>query len=127
MSKQVITGEGIAAAIGPYSNALVADGWLYMSGQLPKDPISGELKNNIEDAARQCMENIRAILTAAGASFSDVVKTNVYMTNLDDFSKMNPVYESYLGDVKPCRTTIQVSRLPAGAMIEIDCVARLKK
>ena len=127
MSKQVISGKGIPAAIGPYSIAQAVDGWLYMSGQLPKDPVSGDLKNNIEDATRQCMENIRAILTAAGATFSDVVKTNIYMTNLDDFSKMNPVYESYLGDVKPCRTTIQVSRLPAGAMIEIDCVERLKK
>jgi len=116
------------AAIGPYSQAVRAGDWLYVSGQIPLDPATGELAggNDIRVAARQALANLRAVLAAAGAGFERVVKTTVYLRDLEDFGRVNEVYaETFSGPVKPARACIQAARLPRDAAVEIDAIAWL--
>lgn len=109
--------------IGPYSPAVVAGNTIYVSGQIPRDA-SGKLVNDsIESATRQSLENVRAVLLAAGCSPAGVVKTTVFMLDLAEFDGMNKVYAEFFGEHRPARSTVQVSRLPAGARVEIDCIA----
>lgn len=113
-------------AIGPYSQAVSTDGWLYASGQAALDPATGELvKGGFETEARQVFENLRQVLASAGCSFSNVVKVNVYVTDLADFPKLNAIYAEVMGDHRPARSTIQAAALPKGALVEIDLVAKL--
>ncbi len=116
------------AAIGPYSQAVEAGGFLFVSGQVPLDPKTGELvASNIEAQTRQVLANIEAILTEAGLSWIDVVKTEVFMKDLSQFKEMNALYaEKFPHAIKPARQTIQAARLPLDALIEISCIA-LKK
>lgn len=115
------------AAIGPYSQAVEVDGWLYTSGQVPLDPATGEMvTGDFRAQAEQVMKNLRAVLESAGASFSDVVKATIYVTDLGNFATVNEVYGQALGDHRPARSTVQVAALPKGALVEIDLVARLK-
>ncbi len=113
-------------AIGPYSQAVAAPAGrlVFCSGQIPLDPRTGELvKGTIEEETRRVMENLKAVLAAAGASFGQVVKTTIFLTDLADFAKVNEVYGGYLGAVPPARATVQVAALPRGARVEIDAVA----
>jgi len=111
-------------AIGPYSQAIKANGFVYTSGQTPLDPATGEMvQGAFEDQVHQVFRNLEAVLTAAGSSFGKVVKATVYVTDLANFQKLNTIYASYFGDHKPARTTIQASGLPKGAQVEIDLVA----
>ena len=111
-------------AIGPYSQAIRANGFVYTSGQTPLDPATGEMvEGTFEDQVHRVFRNLEAVLTAAGTSFSKVVKATVYVTDLGNFQKLNTIYASYFGDHKPARTTIQASALPKGAQVEIDLVA----
>lgn len=111
-------------AIGPYSQAIRANGFVYTSGQTPLDPATGEMvEGAFEDQVHRVFRNLEAVLTAAGSSFSKVVKATVYVTDLGNFQKLNTIYASYFGDHKPARTTIQASALPKGAQVEIDLVA----
>ena len=116
-------------AIGPYSQAVAvpaAGRLVYLSGQIPLDPATGELvKGTIEEETRRVMENLQAVLAEAGAGFGDVVKTTIYLTDLGDFTRVNEVYGGYLGAVPPARATVQVAALPRGARVEIDAVAVL--
>lgn len=113
------------AAIGPYSQAVEIDGWLYTSGQVGLDPASGKLVGGgFEAQARRVFENLRAVLGSAGCAFSDVVKATVYVTDLADFGVLNAIYAEAMGDHRPARSTVQVAALPAGALVEIDLVAR---
>ncbi len=112
--------------IGPYSQAVKANGFLFCSGQIALDPVSGNLKNaNIQEETTQVIENLTAVLNAAGLSFANVVKTTIFLTDFSDFAKVNQVYESLIGSARPARSTVEVSRLPKEAHIEIECIAAL--
>lgn len=114
-------------AIGPYSQAVEVDGWLYTSGQIALDPATGQLVDGgFEAEVEQVLANLQAVLEAAGASFADVVKTSIYVTDLSDFPTLNELYGRALGEHRPARSTIQVAALPKGAAVEMDMIARLE-
>jgi 2-iminobutanoate/2-iminopropanoate deaminase len=122
--EQILT-QHAPAPIGPYSQAIQAGNELYCSGQIPLDPRTGELVGG--DAATQAervIENIGAVLCAAGYLYADVVKTTLFLIDMNDFAAVNTVYEKYFGATKPARSTVAVSALPRGARVEIDCIAR---
>ena len=122
----VISTSKAPAAIGPYSQAISAGGFLFCSGQIPLDPTSGEmLCGSIEEETGQVMENLKAVLAAAGIGFEQVVKTTIYLVSMDDFPAVNQVYGRYFSGVKPARVTVAVAALPRGARLEIDAVAAL--
>ena len=112
-------------AIGPYSQAVQVDGWLYASGQLPMTPAGDMVEGDIEIQAEQVFNNIEAILKAAGGSLSQVVKATVFVQDLNDFARLNAVYERRFAGHKPARSTVEVARLPRDALVEIEIVARL--
>ncbi len=112
------------APIGPYSQAIRAGGLLFLSGQIPIDPGTGAVVDgDIAAQTAQVLKNLAAVLAAAGSGLPKVVKTTVFLQNLDDFARFNQVYAEYLGETKPARSTVQVARLPRGVLVEIDMVA----
>ncbi len=114
------------AAIGPYSQAVSVDGFLYTSGQVALDAETGELvSDDFEAQARKVLSNLAAVLNSAGCKFSDVVKANVFVVDLTDFPRLNELYGEAMGDHRPARSTVQVAGLPKGALVEIDLIARL--
>jgi len=114
------------APIGPYSQAVRADNLLFCSGQIPLDPKTGEIiAGGIEEQAEQVMHNLAAVLKAGGATFHDVVKTTIYLVDMNDFAKVNAVYGKFCGPTAPARATVAVAALPKGARVEIDCIAAL--
>ena len=118
--------DGAPKAIGPYSQAVSADGWLFTSGQIALDPVSGEIvAGGFEAQARRVLENLRAVLGSAGCGFGDVVRATVYVVDLADFPKLNALYGEAMGDHRPARSTVQVAALPKGALVEIDLIARI--
>jgi 2-iminobutanoate/2-iminopropanoate deaminase len=126
MAREALATDRAPQAIGPYSQAIRAGDLLFVSGQIPLDPATGTLVGgDISVQTRRVLDNLAAILTAAGASFADVVKTNVYLLDMDDFAAMNAVYATYVTAPPPARATVQVSRLPRDVRIEIDVIARL--
>jgi 2-iminobutanoate/2-iminopropanoate deaminase len=113
-------------AIGPYSQSVEADGWLYTSGQIALDPASGDLvAGGFAAQARQVLENLRHVLASAGCTFANVVKATVYMADLGDFPTLNALYAEAMGDHRPARSTVQVAALPKGGLVEIDLVAKI--
>jgi 2-iminobutanoate/2-iminopropanoate deaminase len=113
-------------AIGPYSQAVALDGWLYTSGQVAIDPATGDLvAGGFEAQARQVFENLRQVLASSGCTFADVVKATVYVADLGDFPKLNAIYAETLGDHRPARSTVQVAALPKAGLVEIDLIARI--
>ena len=123
MSKEVIFTEKAPKAIGPYSQAIKSGNLLFISGQVPVNPTTGELIGDIKVQTRQVLENMKSILLAAGSSPIDIVKTTVFLKNLDDFVAMNEVYREYFPIDAPARSTIEVVRIPRGALIEIEAIA----
>jgi 2-iminobutanoate/2-iminopropanoate deaminase len=124
MKKRVIQTDQAPAAIGPYSQAVRVDNFLYTSGQIALDPQSGEfLSGEIEQETERTIENISAILTAGGLSLDNVIKTTVYLTDLSHFARMNHIYEKYFSGNKPARACVQVAALPKGAKVEIEAIA----
>lgn len=124
MSHVKIQTEHAPAAIGPYSQAVQAGGTVYVSGQLPINPATGEFAGaDIRAQARQSLENIKAILAAAGADMAHVVKTTVLLQDMADFAAMNEVYAEYFTEPYPARAAFQVAKLPKGALVEIEAVA----
>ena len=126
MSKKIVETGHAPAAIGPYSQGVIADGWVWTAGQVALDPETGELVGT--DAATQAdraLRNVKAIVEAAGSSLDSVVRATVYLANMDDFAAVNEVYARYFTDAFPARVTVEVSRLPLGALVEIDAVARV--
>ena len=112
-------------AIGPYCQAIEVDGWLYLSGQTGLDPKTGDLvPGGFEAQTRQVLANLREVLSAAGLTFANVVKTSVFLTDFANFPAMNQLYAEAMGDHRPARTTVQVVALPKGGLVEIDLVAR---
>ncbi len=125
---KAISTDNAPKAIGPYSQAIRAGNFLYVSGQLPINPKSGVfISNEIEDQTKQCLANIENIIIAAGFTKRDIVKCTVYMLNLDNFQSMNLAYQLFFGDQKPARVTIEVSRLPKESLIEIDAICHKEK
>jgi 2-iminobutanoate/2-iminopropanoate deaminase len=124
--KRIVSTDRAPAAIGPYSQAVLAGGFLYASGQIPLDPATGELvTGDVAAQTRRVMENLREVLAAGGATFADVVKTTIYLTDLAAFTAVNEVYGSHFEKEPPARATVQVAALPRGAQVEIDVVAWL--
>ncbi len=122
--KKIILTTSAPAPIGPYSQAIQLDGLLFCSGQIALDPVSGEMKNaTLEEETRQVLANLSALLTAGGASTDAVIKTTIYLTNMNDFALVNGIYAEYFGESKPARSTVAVSALPKGAKIEIEAIA----
>ena len=124
---KLVTTDAAPKAIGPYAQAVVAGGFLFASGQIPLDPKTGELVGGtIEQSSERVLDSLEAVLKAAGLSFSDVVKTTVYLTKAEDFAAMNGVYARRMGEHKPARSTVIVAALPRNAPMEIDLIARAK-
>ena len=122
--RRVVRSGQAPRAVGPYSQGVAAGRFVFLSGQIPLDPATGTLVGGgIEAQTRQVMNNLSAVLGAAGTSFSRVVKTTIYLTNLSDFAAVNAVYGSYFPSDPPARSTVQVAGLPLGAAIEIDAIA----
>ncbi|NLV77350.1 MAG: RidA family protein [Tissierellia bacterium] len=113
-------------AVGPYSQGVKADNLIFTSGQLPIIPETGELlKDDIKKETRQCLENVKAILEEAGATLRDIVKVNIYIVDMGNFSSINEVYEEYFNEHKPARSCVEVSQLPKDGNIEIEAIAVL--
>ena len=124
MSKTVVTAANSAPAIGPYSPAVRAGGLLFLSGQIPLDPSSGQLvEGDIRAQTTRVMQNMGALLTAGGVDFSDVVRTTIFLADMNDFAAVNEVYASYFSAPYPARATVQVARLPKDVRVEIDAIA----
>ena len=123
MAFQTIHTDHAPAASGPYSQAVLVGNLLILSGQLGLDPITGILPEGVEAQTKQSLENIRAILTDAGLSLTDVVKTTVFIRNMDDFVQVNGVYAAFFGEHKPARSCVEVSALPKNGLVEIEVIA----
>ena len=126
MSKIVIHTDHAPAAIGPYSQAIKANGMLFVSGQIPINPASGEIEGkDIVAQSTQVFENLKAIIAEAGGDMSSIVKTTVYLQDIQDFAAMNKVYATYFTADYPARVAVQVAALPKGALVEIDAICAL--
>jgi len=126
MQRQIVSTPAAPQAIGPYSQAVRAHGFLFLSGQIPLDPASGELVggSDVEAQTRRVMQNLEAVLAAEGLGFGNLVKTTIFLTDLGDFAKVNGIYGSFFeGLSPPARATVQVSALPRGAKVEVEAVA----
>ncbi|MEF3280935.1 MAG: RidA family protein [Elusimicrobiota bacterium] len=121
--KKVISTEKAPKAIGPYSQAIETEDFIFISGQLPINPKTQEMPDEVGKQTKYCLENIKAILNSCGLDLNNIVKTTVYMTDLTKFPIMNEVYATYFNDKPPARATVEVKALPKGAMIEIETIA----
>ncbi len=124
MSVRIVHTEKAPAAIGPYSQAIVAGNFVYTAGQIPLDPATGQIvQGDVTVQTERVMRNLAAVLEAAGTSWAHVVKTTVFLQDMADFPRVNEVYGRMIGDARPARSTVQVSALPRGVLVEIDAVA----
>jgi len=123
---RVIATKNAPNAIGPYSQGIRVGDFLFTAGQGPIDPTTGKLREGIVDQTRQTLENIKAIIEAAGGSMADVVKTTVFLKDLNDFHRMNEVYASFFGENPPARSTVEVARIPLDSLVEIEAIVYLK-
>ncbi len=124
MQKNIISTNKAPQAIGPYSQAVRFDNLLFVSGQIPIEPKSGEiLKGNIKEQTQQILENLNSILTAGGSSLTNVLRTTIFLTNLEDYAAVNETYAQFFDESQPARSTVQVARLPMDVQIEIDAIA----
>ncbi len=124
MGRQPVSAPSAPAAIGPYSQAIAIDGFVFTSGQLGMDATSGELLEGIEAQTERAMRNLVAVLDAAGLTPGDIVKTTIFLADLADFQTVNSIYGRFVADPAPARSTVQVAALPRGARIEIEAIAR---
>ena len=127
MTLDVVATAGAPKAIGPYSQAIAAGDLIFTAGQVALDPSTGELvAGGIADQTTRALENLRAVLAAAGSSLSQVIKTTVFLVDMADFAQMNEVYGRFFGDHRPARSTVAVAGLPRGALVEIEVIAALR-
>jgi 2-iminobutanoate/2-iminopropanoate deaminase len=124
MSRKLIASPNAPAAFGPYSQAIESDGFVFCSGSLGADPITGDLLEGIENQTERSLLNIEAVLAAAGLTMADVVKATVFLADLGNFAKMNAIYSTHVVDPPPARSTVQVAALPHDALVEIEVIAR---
>ena len=126
MSLKIVHTESAPAAIGPYSQGVVANGFLFTAGQIAIDPASGQIvQGNVAAQTERVMKNLSAVLATVNATWKDVVKTTVFLHDMNDFPTVNEVYGKALGDARPARSTVQVSALPRGVMVEIEAVVAI--
>ena len=124
MPKTILDTPSGPGALGPYSIATEANGFVFCSGMVPIDPESGQgVDGGIEDQTHQVMKNIGAVLADVGLAYDDIVKTTIFLADIDDFSTVNGVYAEYVGDARPARSTVQAGALPGGFLVEIECIA----
>ena len=123
MNKTVIASDKSPAAIGPYSQAIEVNGFIYTSGIIGVDPKTGEAKNSIEEQTKQVFDNMKGLLGDAGSSMNQVVKTTVFIKNMDDFGKVNEIDASYFDGAFPARSCVEVARLPKDLLIEVEAIA----
>ena len=124
MSRQAISTAAAPAAIGPYSQAIEIDGFLFCSGQLGLDPVTGQMLGGVEDQVERALLNLEAVLAAAGMTTADIVKTNIFLVDLDHFALVNAVYARHMAEPAPARSTVEVAALPRNALVEIEAIAR---
>ena len=123
---KVVSTPDAPKALGPYSQAMIAGGFVFCSGQIPIDPGTNSIKAvSVEEQTRRSIENLSAVLEAAGSSLSRVVKTTVFIKDMDDFAAVNGVYAEMFGDTKPARSCVEVARLPKDVKVEIECIAAI--
>lgn len=125
MKKEIISTSKAPGAIGPYSQGVKIGNLVYTSGQIPLNPIDGSMPASIEDQTKQSLENCKAILEEAGTSLDNVIKTTVFLADMNDFVKMNEVYSTYFSANPPARSAVQVAKLPKDAQIEIEMIATI--
>jgi len=123
MTRQAVLTAGAPSAIGPYSQGIAVDGFVFCSGQLGLDPLSGELVEGVEAQADRALRNLAAVLDAAGLTMADVVKTTIFLAEIADFAAVNAVYARHMPDPPPARSTFAVGALPRGARLEIEAIA----
>ena len=123
MEKEVINTKNAPGAIGPYSQGIIVGDFVYTSGQIPINPATGVMETDIKSATKQSMENVKAILEAAGTSLENVVKTSIFLKDLNDFAIVNEIYGTYFTENPPARSCVQVAKLPKDAVIEIEAIA----
>ena len=123
MKREVIHTNNAPGAIGPYSQGIIVGDFVYTSGQIPINPATGVMETDIKLATKQSMENVKAILEAAGTSLENVVKTSIFLKDLNDFAVVNEVYGTYFTENPPARSCVQVAKLPKDAVIEIEAIA----
>jgi len=124
MTRDAVSTSSAPAAIGPYSQGIASDGLLFCSGQIGLEPASGDLVEGLEAQTERALRNIAAILDASGLSMADVVKTTIFLTDMNDFGSVNAIYAKHVVDPPPARSTVAVAALPKGARIEIEAIAR---
>lgn len=123
-SNRIVHSDDAPKAVGPYSQAMLSGGVLYASGQIGLDPEAGKLvADDVEAQALQVTKNLSAVLAAAGVSLSDIVKVNIFLTDMADFPRVNAIYAAWLGEHRPARATVAVAALPLGAVVEMDLIA----
>ncbi len=126
MGKEIVSTDKAPAAIGPYSQAIKANGFVFTSGVIPVDPATGKVvEGDITEQATQVFENLKAVLAAAGTSVAQAVKTTCFLTDLNDFATFNGIYATCFDADPPARSTVQVAKLPLGVLVEVECVALL--
>ncbi|MDX1688896.1 MAG: RidA family protein [Candidatus Promineifilaceae bacterium] len=124
MPKEIVSTENAPAAVGPYSQAVRTGNLVYTAGQVPLDPETGKMvEGDIQTQVEQALHNLQAVLEAAGSSLDQVIKTTVFLQNMDDFAAMNEVYAGFFSGEPPARSAVEVARLPLGALVEIEAVA----
>ena len=120
---KIIQTNNAPAAVGPYSQAVETDNFVFASGQIAHNPATGEMAEGIEAQAHQALKNAQAVIAASGAKWENVIKTTVFITNIDDFGKVNEIYATYFKQPYPARSCVEVSKLPKGALIEVEVIA----
>lgn len=120
---KIIQTNSAPAAVGPYSQAVETDNFVFASGQIALNPATGEMAEGIEAQAHQALKNAQAVIAASGAKWENVIKTTVFITNIDDFGKVNEIYATYFKQPYPARSCVEVSKLPKGALIEVEVIA----
>jgi 2-iminobutanoate/2-iminopropanoate deaminase len=124
MSRKAVASPHAPAAIGPYSQAIEIDGFVFCSGQLGLDPTTGQLLEGVEDQAERALLNLESVLGAAGLTMADVVKTTIFLADLSHFAQVNAIYARHIAEPAPARSTVQVAALPRAALVEIEAIAR---
>ena len=127
MQNKVILTENAPAAIGPYSQGIIAANMIFVSGQLGINPDTGQMRNGVQEQATQSLLNLKAILEKAGASMQDVVKTTVFLKDMNDFSAVNEIYKQYFTTSFPARSAIEISKLPKNGLVEVEAIAMIAK